>query len=179
MKNHDLLSDLSAALLLTLQQNQSTGYDLTKHLSESRLRVASHQQIYKELNRMAEMGLVQNVTEVQTGKPDKKIYTPTDKGIEETVRKLSNATAKLKRINFIEPLLFMIGDTEYFREVIRLLNREIDDLNVELTKSKESNSIMALNLRAHILTRTAERDIAQLYLENTVTKPKELNDLAA
>ncbi|WP_347361446.1 hypothetical protein [Vibrio vulnificus] len=73
----------------------------------------------------------------------------------------------------------MIGDTEYFREVIRLLNREIDDLNVELTKSKESNSIMALNLRAHILTRTAERDIAQLYLENTVTKPKELNDLAA
>ena len=68
---------LPYVILTILKDNDSTGYDVTKKLSGTigLFWSASHQQVYRELNKMLKMSWVNSSFFPQQGKPDKKIYS--------------------------------------------------------------------------------------------------------
>lgn len=72
---------LKHSLLALLADNPASGYDLSQQFKGSVgfFWNASHQQIYKELKAMAGEGWLSFDTQVQTDRPDRKIYqiTPT------------------------------------------------------------------------------------------------------
>ncbi|MDN3698391.1 MULTISPECIES: PadR family transcriptional regulator [Vibrio] len=73
---------LPHVILTVLSTRDATGYDITKEFSASigYFWKASHQQVYRELNKMAQNELVTCVLEPQEGKPDRKVYSITDAG---------------------------------------------------------------------------------------------------
>ncbi len=75
---------LPHVILTVLSQREATGYDITKGFSCSigNFWKASHQQVYRELNKLAEISAVQCRLEPQDGKPDRKVYSITQIGKE-------------------------------------------------------------------------------------------------
>lgn len=73
---------LPHVILTVLSTRDATGYDITKEFSATigYFWKASHQQVYRELNKMAQHQLVTCVLEPQEGKPDRKVYSITDAG---------------------------------------------------------------------------------------------------
>lgn len=80
LDNKDM--SLPHVILTVLSTRDATGYDITKEFSASigYFWKASHQQVYRELNKMGQQGLVTCVLEPQEGKPDRKVYSITDSG---------------------------------------------------------------------------------------------------
>ncbi|QLY30361.1 PadR family transcriptional regulator [Nocardia huaxiensis] len=79
---------LEHALLVSLTERASSGYDLARRFDKSIgfFWNATHQQIYRVLKRMEEQGWVSAEAVAQEGRPDKKVYTVSDAGREELVR---------------------------------------------------------------------------------------------
>lgn len=75
---------LKHAILVLLETEPSSGYDLMKHFKRSLgyFWNAKHQQVYQQLKRLHEEGLIDYTLEPQAGKPDKKIYAINEHGIE-------------------------------------------------------------------------------------------------
>lgn len=73
---------LSQALLAALSTESLSGYDLTQRFDGSLgyFWQASHQQIYRELAKLSDKGLLQVTTQAQTKRPDRKLYTLTETG---------------------------------------------------------------------------------------------------
>ncbi len=73
---------LGDAILACLTESPMTGYELAKTFDASIgfFWKADHQQIYRELNRLRDRGHVESREVVQTGKPNKLVYTLTDEG---------------------------------------------------------------------------------------------------
>lgn len=74
---------LSDAILVLLTEQPMSGYDLAKAFDASIgfFWTADHQQIYRELSRLKERGHVDVQEVVQTGRPNKLIYTITPSGL--------------------------------------------------------------------------------------------------
>lgn len=75
---------LKHALLVLLETEPGSGYDLLKHFKE-RLGYfwnAKHQQIYQQLKTLHQEGALECIVEPQEGKPDKKVYRVTPQGAE-------------------------------------------------------------------------------------------------
>ncbi|NUY55293.1 MULTISPECIES: PadR family transcriptional regulator [unclassified Salinivibrio] len=75
---------LPHVILTVLSNCEATGYDITKAFSTTISNVwkASHQQVYRELTKLAERGAVTYRLEPQVGKPDRKVYAITPVGTE-------------------------------------------------------------------------------------------------
>ena len=73
---------LRSVLLIIISDGDCTGYELTKEFETvlGNFWTASHQQVYRELGKMHDDGLVERRVEPQDGKPDRKVYTITDAG---------------------------------------------------------------------------------------------------
>ncbi|MEA5447350.1 PadR family transcriptional regulator [Leptolyngbya sp. CCNP1308] len=73
---------LSHAILAALTDRPCSGYDLAKQFDGSVgfFWHASHQQIYRELTKLEDQGLVTAEAVAQEGKPDKKIFSVTESG---------------------------------------------------------------------------------------------------
>ena len=73
---------LGEAILACLTESPMTGYELAKTFDSSIgfFWKADHQQIYRELTRLRDRGHVQSEEVVQTGKPNKLVYTLTAAG---------------------------------------------------------------------------------------------------
>ena len=73
---------LSHAILSALTDRSCSGYDLAKQFDGSVgfFWHASHQQIYRELTKLEQQGLVTAEAIAQAGKPDKKVYRVTEAG---------------------------------------------------------------------------------------------------
>lgn len=73
---------LPHVILTVLSRHDATGYDITKAFSQNigHFWKASHQQVYRELNKMSQLEWVTSELIEQEGKPDKKIYTITELG---------------------------------------------------------------------------------------------------
>ncbi|CAH0527216.1 PadR family transcriptional regulator [Vibrio hippocampi] len=73
---------LPHVILTVLSTRDATGYDITKEFSANigYFWKASHQQVYRELNKMASSEWVTCTLEPQEGKPDRKVYAITDAG---------------------------------------------------------------------------------------------------
>ncbi len=76
---------LREVILTVLSRGEMTGYEITKDFEAVYVHFwrASHQQVYRELARLHEDGRVTSKVIVQEGKPDKKIYAITKRGLEE------------------------------------------------------------------------------------------------
>ncbi len=74
---------LSDAILVLLTEQPMSGYDLAKAFDTSIgfFWKADHQQIYRELGRLKDKGLVAAEEVVQSGRPNKLIYTITADGL--------------------------------------------------------------------------------------------------
>jgi len=79
---------LKHAILSLLVESDRTGYDLNKNFESSVAFywTASHQQIYKTLAEMNKQGFIDYTVKEQSGKPDKKIYSLTEKGKQELIQ---------------------------------------------------------------------------------------------
>jgi DNA-binding PadR family transcriptional regulator len=75
---------LGEAILVCLTERPMTGYELAKTFDASIgfFWKADHQQIYRELTRLRDRGYVQGREVVQSGKPNKLVYTLTAEGKE-------------------------------------------------------------------------------------------------
>jgi DNA-binding PadR family transcriptional regulator len=73
---------LAHAILALLVQKPMSGYDLTKAFERSvgHFWQATHQQIYRELGKLEAQGWIEAEMVPQVGRPDKKLYTMTDRG---------------------------------------------------------------------------------------------------
>ncbi|MDD1782106.1 PadR family transcriptional regulator [Enterovibrio sp. ZSDZ35] len=73
---------LPHVILTVLSHRDATGYDITKEFSNAigHFWKASHQQVYRELNKLADQGAVSCRLEPQDGKPDRKVYSITEIG---------------------------------------------------------------------------------------------------
>lgn len=73
---------LSEAILVCLTERPMSGYDLAKNFDASIgfFWRASHQQIYRELGKLRERGLVESREVSQSGKPNRIVHTITDAG---------------------------------------------------------------------------------------------------
>ncbi|PAU73999.1 PadR family transcriptional regulator [Halomonas salipaludis] len=73
---------LRAVLLITLQRDPGTGYDILQRFKTGLAHVwqASHQQIYRELDKMRAAGLLDCETVPQAERPDRKVYCITASG---------------------------------------------------------------------------------------------------
>lgn len=73
---------LPHVILTVLSHREATGYDITKGFSNAigHFWKASHQQVYRELNKLADLNAVRCRLEPQDGKPDRKVYSLTDIG---------------------------------------------------------------------------------------------------
>ncbi len=73
---------LSHAILSALTDRPCSGYDLAKQFDGSVgfFWHASHQQIYRELTKLEQQGVVTAEAVAQEGKPDKKVYRVTETG---------------------------------------------------------------------------------------------------
>jgi DNA-binding PadR family transcriptional regulator len=76
---------LRHVVLTVLARGKMTGYEISKTFETvySHFWRATHQQVYRELGRLSAEGRVHAKAVAQQGKPDKKIYTITKRGIEE------------------------------------------------------------------------------------------------
>jgi PadR family transcriptional regulator AphA len=167
---------LPHVVLTVLSTKDATGYDITKEFSYSigYFWKASHQQVYRELNKLAANGLVTCELHPQSGKPDKKVYSITDKGREAlakwfeqpithpTVR--DEFAAKLyacevqPSASFSEQLKLALNDSyklvEFYKEIEK---SQYGD--VRLLSQKEK--IERLTLRRNLLTREAWNNWAE------------------
>ncbi len=73
---------LGDAILACLTERPMTGYELAKTFDSSMgfFWKADHQQIYRELSRLRERGYIHGREVVQSGKPNKLVYTLTAEG---------------------------------------------------------------------------------------------------
>ena len=73
---------LKHAILVLLDEEPSTGYDLMRKFKSSvgYFWNAKHQQVYLQLKKLNEEGLIDLAIQAQYGKPDKKIYSLSDPG---------------------------------------------------------------------------------------------------
>lgn len=73
---------LSEAILVCLTERPMSGYDLAKNFDASIgfFWRASHQQIYRELGKLRERGLVESTEMPQVGKPNRIVHTITAAG---------------------------------------------------------------------------------------------------
>ena len=73
---------LGDAILACLTERPMTGYELAKTFDSSIgfFWKADHQQIYRELSKLRDRGHIQGREVVQSGKPNKLVYTLTPEG---------------------------------------------------------------------------------------------------
>ncbi len=73
---------LRYAIIITLEDKRCSGYDIASRFSQGLgyFWSASHQQIYSELRKMTDLGLVAYELIEQKGKPVKKVYCVTEAG---------------------------------------------------------------------------------------------------
>ena len=83
---------LKQGLLGLLNYGEMTGYELAKAFNDSLsfFWQAQTSQIYRELNQLEAEGLLHSHIEVQTGKPDKRVYAITTQGKAELDRWLAS-----------------------------------------------------------------------------------------
>jgi DNA-binding PadR family transcriptional regulator len=105
---------LRDAVLAALLEGESSGYDLAKGFDASvaNFWMATPQQLYRELERLAEQGLIQARIVEQERRPNKRMFSLTEAG-REAIREFTRRPAKPSAIRdelLIKVQAFDVGD---------------------------------------------------------------------
>lgn len=105
---------LRLSLLGMLSSHSMTGYDLKKMADNTiaKFREAQTSQVYRELNYMEDIGWLTSVIEIQTEKPNKRIYSITPTGREAYLEWLKESPLDEEKLNVSVFLMktFFAGD---------------------------------------------------------------------
>ncbi|WGL15695.1 PadR family transcriptional regulator [Microbulbifer bruguierae] len=98
---------LRFAVLTLLDIEPGSGYDLKRRFERSvnHFWSASHQQMYRELHKLHQEGLLDCEEQIQDGRPDKKVYSLTEAG-RATLRQLAARPAAAQKIR--DPFLLQL-----------------------------------------------------------------------
>ena len=109
---------LRYVILTALSEQDLTGYQITKEfdLVLGNLWSASHQQVYRELAKLADEGLASFEMEAQTGKPDRKIYSLTMAGKDALARWIEQPVAIAPTRNALLVKLYAGGNRDTLLE---------------------------------------------------------------
>ncbi|CCO45440.1 Transcriptional regulator, PadR family [Vibrio nigripulchritudo SOn1] len=122
-----MFKELPMHLLSLLSENKSlTGYDLCKLMSASHIWRASHQQTYRELNKLAENGFLSCQIEPQEGRPDRKVYSLTSEGIANFHKAVADCTPSIKSMHSIRTIMLNVENHRFFEELLEKLRSEIE-----------------------------------------------------
>ncbi|WP_323845774.1 PadR family transcriptional regulator [Microbulbifer magnicolonia] len=131
---------LRYAVLTLLDIEPGSGYDLKRRFerSVSHFWSASHQQMYRELHRLHDEGLLDCAEQPQEGKPDKKVYSLTDSG-REALREWVQRPAPAQKIR--EPFLIQLFAGHHLsRDQARdAVQRQLDEHRALLDSYLEQN----------------------------------------
>src|SRR6201992_2751713 len=113
---------LRDAVLAALLEGESSGYDLAKDFDASvaNFWMATPQQLYRELERLAEQGLIQARIVEQERRPNKRMFSLTEAGYEE-IRALTGRAAKAAGLRdelLIKVQALDVGDAAAVRDLI-------------------------------------------------------------
>ncbi|MDA0109043.1 PadR family transcriptional regulator [Vibrio sp. La 4.2.2] len=153
------LSNLQLIMMAEVNQQQSTGYDLTKLLLEKGWK-ASHQQIYRDMAKLERLGLVSLELVPQSGKPDKKLYLLTPAGQEQLTNALDTEPS-VSRIQDEALVHLFLANTYYFEQLECQLRERLKTLREQVGKD---NPLSALALTRELLHLEIECDWAVLVL---------------
>ena len=149
---------LKNVLLTLLAREQQTGYDIVKTFDSAvgYFWSASHQQVYRELNKMTDTGLVKFTSVQQGDKPDKKVYGITANGKRELQEWLEQPVVKTRSKNLL---------------LVKLLN--LDHGNVELILQELERVLTETQAQLEVY-----REIEKQHYSASVVSGLALNDLA-
>lgn len=131
---------LKHAILGLLNYQEMTGYDIDRWLQKpiSFFWYAQTSQVYKELNVLLKNHWVEHRMEVQTGKPNKKIFSITEEGIIELRRWLGDVDL-VEIMKYKNPLLIKIffSSNIDLGVTMRLLEKYIVECEMMLQKMND------------------------------------------
>lgn len=110
---------LRHVVLTVLARGDMTGYEITKAFETvySHFWRASHQQVYRELGRLSSEGRVNAKAVAQKGRPDKKIYSITRRGLDE-LRQWVIAPTEIPRTQY-DMLVKLLGSNIVGKKAFR------------------------------------------------------------
>ncbi|ODS09749.1 PadR family transcriptional regulator [Vibrio scophthalmi] len=154
---------LPIAILKAVNDLPQTGYDFTKYIKGQKIWRASHQQVYRELNKMEASGLVSHSLIENMGKPDAKVYSITAKG---TVVLNQDVPYKLSRVASADIVMQVAGNVAYLREAKATLLSEVEALKTSMHQM--SDKWLSARLEYELAIRTAELNFVTLALNEEV-----------
>jgi DNA-binding PadR family transcriptional regulator len=156
------MNALSFGLLSLLTLNNYTGYDLMLKIQP--FWQAKHSQIYPLLAYLEKAGLVQYEEVAQSDKPDKKIYSITEKGQNEVKMWVAQPTADpvLRDELMLKAYCLSIVDVDtiqtlfkerefYYTEKLTKYKKYYNDLNRRMSEGNEKINIHSPNFGLHII----------------------------
>ena len=171
---------LPHVILTVLSTRDATGYDITKEFSASigYFWKASHQQVYRELNKMAQNEMVTCELQPQDGKPDRKVYSITDAGraalgewfeqpmVHPTVRDEFSAKLMACNIQASNPFQFQLSELVEESKLLITHYKEIEATHyADVASLSKQMRLERLTLRRNLLTRQAWIDWAEEVLD--------------
>lgn len=126
---------LAEAILVCLTDRSMSGYDLAKNFDASIgfFWRASHQQIYRELGRLRDKGLVESQEITQSGKPNRIVHTITEAG-REALMAWSSKPAKVPSVKDELLVKFYALDNVDIDALKDQLTIRVDQHQTKLTK---------------------------------------------
>jgi PadR family transcriptional regulator AphA len=160
------MNTLSFGLLCILATDNYTGYELMLKIQP--FWQAKHSQIYPLLAALEKDGLVQYEEVVQSDKPDKKIYSITEKGQSELKQWIAQPSAEpvTRDEMLLKAFCISIVDIDVihtlFEEREQMYNEKLtkykkyyDDLNRRMSESKEKLNIRSPKFGLYIILKKA------------------------
>lgn len=156
------MGELRYAILGLINRSPVTGYDITKHFNDSISKFwdAKHSQIYPELRRLLEEGLVEYKVTIQGERMEKKLYSITDEGHEELLRWLrsDDALPPVPKDSFRLRLYF--GDNLTSEELESAINLQYRKVLERLDEVSAKQALFAEAVRSN------PRDFGEFLLIN-------------
>ncbi len=135
--------DIKTVCLGMLTDGEASGYDMKKCFESSfgHFFPAGYGSIYPALSTLARNGLVEYELVAQDGKPDRKVYSITDKGREALMEGLANANPTHKlRSEFLATLWFAhLMTAEQIEVVIKNKLADIDEFLAMIEQFQPGN----------------------------------------
>ncbi len=156
------ISPLGLVCLTLITDRRLSGYDIAAYLQP--FWKPSHQQVYRELGRLHDIGLVSCTDKPNQGKPDSKLYMMNARG--ERALKYYQSR-ELERFDPIYPRGYMVsmmmaGNLDYFRRILKnFAAREEAQQKYLKTLTEPKEVLMALR---HLNQIKADIDFAQSVL---------------
>ena len=133
-------SKLQLIALNQLNHGETTGYDMSKLLPNLGW-PCTHQQVYRDLNKLKESGYAEVKHILQEDKPDKKVYSITPKGKSALVEAF-DAEVVLPKLRDDAVVQLFIGNVAYFERMQAKLEETITDLKAELLKQHGTGELV-------------------------------------